>query len=141
MGISAFNSTPHSKMWWFLVLSTFLIPLLHRSSSFNSSLSPLILLDLLMYNSDFHGYVKDLEQRQIKQKKKWLSLYNFSLSDLKLHIFTSLHTLNKQRVCLLVCTNIYMLTHPNNSSVKTRMKSCSLPCTKTWPHAWHELND
>lgn len=23
-----------------------------------------------MYNSDFHGYVKDLEQRQIKQKKK-----------------------------------------------------------------------
>ena len=36
---------------------------------------------------------------QVKQKKKWLSLYNFSLSDLKLHIFTSLHTLSKQREC------------------------------------------
>ena len=70
MDISAFHRTPHSNMWWFLVLSTFLMPLLYSSSSSDSSLSLLILLDLLMQKSDFHGYVEDLEQGQIKQKKK-----------------------------------------------------------------------
>lgn len=55
------------------------------------------------------GHNKNL---QIKQKKK-MTLYNFSISDLKLHIFTSLHTLSKQRECwytqtyTCLCANTY----------------------------------
>ena len=66
------------------------MPLLYSSSSSDSSLSLLILLDLLMQKSDFHGYVEDLEQGQIKQKKKkgeFSPLLNERINFNKLQLF------------------------------------------------------